>query len=221
MSTYTIAFFISDFAEKTVQIGGSRFSAFSRPDQVNNTEFALKTAVDALLRFEIAFNATYGSKKLDQVALPVFNYGGMENNFIVFYIENAMIYESGVTTVQNKEISARMIVHEVSQAELVFERFISKHDVFQLCHSFFGNQLTYNWWSVVWLSEGFCRFYEHFMTNEIYPEMKLDKLFAVNSLQKALKFDSNASTRPMTYYVETPSEILSLFGTISYDKGEF
>lgn len=53
------------------------FQAFSRPQQIQNTEFGLETGATALQLFESAFEMKYNLEKLDQVALPVFRYGGM------------------------------------------------------------------------------------------------------------------------------------------------
>lgn len=46
----------------------------------------------------------------------------------------------------------------------------------------------------------------------------LDMQFVVDAFQPALAIDSKA-TNPMTNDVGSPSEILSMFGPISYDKG--
>lgn len=48
--------------------------------------------------------------------------------------------------------------------------------------------------------------------------MRLQELFAVKELQSVFERDSLISTRPMTFYVETPSEIRSIFDSISYSK---
>ncbi|XP_070502885.1 uncharacterized protein [Chironomus tepperi] len=201
MPTYLLAFVISDFASHEVEDIESKikFRVFSRPDQVNNTIFGEETGRHALRLFESYFNAKYELNKLDQVALPQFNYGGMENYGIVFYREDALLYEKDVTTLYDKEFAAATVVHEV-------------------CHKFIGNSLTYHWWSVLWLAEGFCRFYEYHMTHNLYPHMRLDNLFAVEAMHPVLYSDSSSTTRPLTTYVETPSEIRRMFDSISYSK---
>ena len=59
------------------------------------------------------------------------------------------------------------------------------------------------------------------MTHYLYPEMRLDKLFAVKALQAAMYQDSSPFARPMKFYVETPSEIRSMLDSNSYSKGKF
>lgn len=73
------------------------FRMFSRPEQIHNTEFGLETAMRALELVESAFETKYELEKLDQVALPVFNRGGMENYGIVFYREDYLLVEPSVS----------------------------------------------------------------------------------------------------------------------------
>src|SRR5690349_24111587 len=94
MPTYLIAFVISNLAMKSeTNVNNILFRAFSRPDQIENTNFGLETGVRALEQFESGFDTKYALEKLDQVALPVFNRGGMENYGIIFYREDYFLYE--------------------------------------------------------------------------------------------------------------------------------
>lgn len=113
-----LGFVISDFGKNERIHNGRCFRVFSRPDQINNTNFAIETAIIALDHFERYFDMNYDLKKLDQVALPQFNFGGMENHGIIFYREDSLLYEEGVTTIYNKEFSAANIVHEVRASEI-------------------------------------------------------------------------------------------------------
>lgn len=94
MSTYLFAFVISDFSMNSKEnVNTILFRVFSRPQQISNTNFGLETAISALEHFESAFETKYELPKLDQVALPVFNRGGMENYGIIFYHEKYFLYE--------------------------------------------------------------------------------------------------------------------------------
>jgi aminopeptidase N len=100
LPTYLIAFVISDF-DVSSKINGNNIllQVFSRPEQIRNTEFGLETAELALELYENAFQTKYELEKLDQVALPVFNRGGMENHGLIFYREDYLLYEPGVSHV--------------------------------------------------------------------------------------------------------------------------
>lgn len=98
MPTYLVAFVISDFDMRaTTSTNNVLFRVFSRPEQILNTEFGLETGIKALELFESSFETEYELEKLDQVALPVFNRGGMENYGIVFYREDFLLFEPSVS----------------------------------------------------------------------------------------------------------------------------
>jgi aminopeptidase N len=101
MPTFLIAFVISDFDENSeTSANNVLFRIFSRPEQIQNTAFGLATAIEALEIYESAFETKYELRKLDQVALPVFNRGGMENHGIVFYREDYLLYDPLVNTLE-------------------------------------------------------------------------------------------------------------------------
>lgn len=74
-----------------------QFRALSRLEAINNTQFGLKTAEKALEHYENAFAVPSEMTKLDQVALPQFRSGGMENDAIIFYREDYFLYEPNVS----------------------------------------------------------------------------------------------------------------------------
>ncbi|KAG5670371.1 hypothetical protein PVAND_000642 [Polypedilum vanderplanki] len=198
MSTYVFALFISDFEAIEKIENGTIFRVFAREDQVNNTEFAIDTAIKALRHFEKEYDVVYGNNKLDQVSVPNLKSLGMENNFIIFNNDDIMFYEVGKTTNTYKEFTSQIVTHEV-------------------CHQFFGNQQTYEWWSYLWVAEGFCRYFEYHMTDKFYPEMRLKERFVVENVHTIFHLDS-LNSRTVTSYVESPEEIKSVFDWISYTK---
>lgn len=113
MSTYILAFVISDFAVNEQVKNDITFRVLSRPDQMKNTQFAIDTASSALQLYENNFDVLFESDKLDQVALPLFNYGAMKNNYIIFYHEDFLLYDVNANSFQRKELVAATIAHEV------------------------------------------------------------------------------------------------------------
>lgn len=112
MPTYLLGFVISDFDVYESQ-QGYIYRGFSRPSELNNTKYGVETAMSAMTVYESSFRTKYDLDKLDQVALPRFNYGGMENHGIIFYREDLFLHDEEVDTVYNKELKAATIVHEV------------------------------------------------------------------------------------------------------------
>lgn len=49
---------------------------------------------------------------------------------------------------KDKEFSLRIIAHETS-------------------HMWFGDSVTFEWWSYFWLNEAFARYYEYFMAHQV------------------------------------------------------
>lgn len=56
---------------------------------------------------------------VDQVALPDFNAGAMENWGLITYRETALLYDSEVSSNGNKERIATIIAHELAHMVLL------------------------------------------------------------------------------------------------------
>lgn len=98
LPTYLFGLVISQFAVSNTYYGEIPFAVLSRPEQAINTQFALETGTKALELYESAFETKYELQKLDQVALPGFNRGSMENHGIIFYDEDILLVEPGVVS---------------------------------------------------------------------------------------------------------------------------
>lgn len=56
------------------------------------------------------------------------------------------------------------------------------------------------------------------MTEKIYPDMRMEELFAVETSQSILYHDSSLATRPMTDTEVSPKAVAALFDGIAYSK---
>lgn len=72
MSTYLLAFVVSDFKNLT----DGRFSVWARPNALESARYALEVGSKILTFFEDYFNIKYPLPKLDMIALPDFSAGG-------------------------------------------------------------------------------------------------------------------------------------------------
>lgn len=72
MSTYLLAFVVSDFKNKTV----GNFSVWARPEALESAEYALEVGPKILSFFEDYFDIKYPLPKIDMIALPDFSAGG-------------------------------------------------------------------------------------------------------------------------------------------------
>ncbi|KAG1680036.1 Puromycin-sensitive aminopeptidase [Nymphon striatum] len=75
------------------------------------------------------------------------------------------------------------------------------------------------WWTDLWLKEGFASFMEFFCVDNILPEFDIMSSFWLSVFDTALQTDSLVSSHPIEVKVENPADINSIFDEISYDKG--
>lgn len=91
MSTYLVAFAVSKFVKKSNK--DETFNVWVRPDAIGSAEYALDNGVDILSELEFYTNIKYysspkdnmGMTKMDQISIPQFAAGAMENWGLVTY----------------------------------------------------------------------------------------------------------------------------------------
>lgn len=90
MSTYLVAFLVSEFEAGNIYTNGTKeFGIYTRPDAKNQTEYAFDFGLRVVQALGDYFGVDYYSTdpniKLDHVALPDFRAGAMENWGLVKY----------------------------------------------------------------------------------------------------------------------------------------
>ena len=88
----------------------------------------------------------------------------------------------------------------------------------ELAHMWFGNLVTIEWWTHLWLKEGFATFMEYLSIDSLYPDMKVFEFFLANDYNLALSLDAMDSSHPVEVPVKHPGEVNEIFDTISYKK---
>ena len=198
ISTYLVAFIVSKYECNE----DGMFRVCTKPQAVNQTHYALeksKELLDALNEYT-AINFTHYIPKMDQVSLEDFPPGAMENWGLVTYMESALLYQDGVTTTYMKQSITMIIAHEFA-------------------HQWFGNLVSPEWWTWIWLNEGFAEYFQYIITHKVQPEWRLDEVFVFDNIQgNAFIVDAGENSRPMNMYANTPEEISSLFDDIAYQK---
>uniref|UniRef100_A0A8C7K2Z9 Aminopeptidase n=1 Tax=Oncorhynchus kisutch TaxID=8019 RepID=A0A8C7K2Z9_ONCKI len=164
--------------------------------------YALNVTGPMLNFFERYYNASYPLSKSDQIALPDFNAGAMENWGLITYRETALLYDPAISSVGNKERVLTVVAHE-------------------LAHMWFGNLVTLRWWNDLWLNEGFASYVEYLGADYAEPTWNIKEQTILNDVHKVFAVDALASSHPLSRKeeeVNQPDEISEMFNTISYSK---
>lgn len=203
MSTYLLAWVVGELHHKTATTkSGVEVSVWATPAQRPEAlDFALEHSVKSIEFFDEYFNTPYPLAKCDQVALPDFSSGAMENWGLVTYRETALLADPTTTTVASKHYIATVISHELS-------------------HQWFGNLVTMKWWNNLWLNESFATLMEYIAVDAIHPEWNAWLDFSSHETIMALRRDAIDGIQPVQVDVYHPDEIQTLFdGAIVYAKG--
>ncbi|XP_066591367.1 aminopeptidase N-like [Prorops nasuta] len=198
MSTYLVAYVVTDY-EKISNKQGNMF-VNTKDTAKDNAKYALATGERILSELKLFTNIIYEPKKMDQISIPDFGPGAMENWGLVTYRESALLYEEGVTTTKSKQSITSIIAHEFA-------------------HQWFGNLVTPIWWEYIWLNEGFANYFQYFITDKLDATWRMMEQFVVESLQgSAFLDDAKYDIRPMNQPAESPDKISVLFDSIAYKK---
>jgi len=201
MSTYLLAFCVGefDFIEDTTKEGVT-VRCWTPVGQKEQGRFALDTAVGSLSFFGEYFDSPYPLPKMDMVAVPDFSAGAMENWGLVVYRASLMLYEEGKTPVNAKQRIGYVVGHE-------------------LAHQWFGNLVTMEWWSQLWLNEGFATWVGWRAMDHLYPEWRVWSQFLVNEQSMGLGLDALRSSHPVEVPIAAAAQVAEIFDAISYSKG--
>jgi len=198
MSSYLVALTVGDWKCAHDEVDGIKLGVCTVPGKENLTHFPLE-ATKAILHY---YNDYYGIKyplaKLDQIAVPDFQAGAMENWGAIIYRETALLIDDKTASFGSKNGVADVIAHEVA-------------------HQWFGDLVTAAWWDDIWLNEGFATWMTPHPIAAWKPEWMVSQDVVENSMN-ALATDAVKNTRPIHQEATSRNEIESLFDGIAYGK---
>ncbi|MGB8769290.1 MAG: M1 family metallopeptidase, partial [Candidatus Korobacteraceae bacterium] len=198
MSSYLVALTVGDWKCEHDEVDGVKLGVCTVPGKENLTHFPLE-AVKAILHYYDNYYAIkYPLPKLDNIAVPDFQAGAMENWGAIIYRENDLLIDDKVASVGAKQEVAEVIAHEMA-------------------HQWFGDLVTMRWWDDIWLNEGFATWMTPHPLEQWKPEWLLSQ-GVVEGTDRALAVDSVKNTRPIHQEAETRAEIEQLFDEIAYGK---
>lgn len=201
MSTYLLAFVVGeyDFIEDK-DSDGVLVRVYTPVGKGEQGRFALEVAVKTLPFYKDYFQIAYPLPKMDLIAIADFAAGAMENWGLVTYRETALLIDPDNSSSSTRQWVALVVGHEIA-------------------HQWFGNLVTMEWWTHLWLNEGFASWIEYLCVDHCFPEYDIWTQFVSSDFTKAMELDALRNSHPIEVPVGHPSEVDEIFDAISYSKG--
>lgn len=205
ISTYLTALAAGDYHrvgfDSSVASGIIEMGVLCRQSLVEHldAEEIIKITNEGFAVFEKHFDFPYPFGKYDQVFVPEYNGGAMENIGCVTF-RDEYIFRSRVTA-----------------ATLDFRRGTILHE---LSHMWFGNLVTMRWWDDLWLKESFATWASNFAISETDDDPSLPwAAFRSGSKTTAYRQDQLPSTHPVSADIVDLEALEYNFDQITYAKG--
>ena len=149
--------------------------------------------------FDNYYGIPYQFEKYDQLLVPDFLYGAMENAAAITFAEGGFLYKAEMTPAQKMRL-AEVIMHEMA-------------------HQWFGNLVTMKWWNGLWLNESFASFMATLATAEATEFKDAWQAFYQEDKQGAYTMDQKVSTHPIEVPVPSSANAFDNIDAITYSKG--
>ena len=200
LSSYLIALALGDLVSSAPQTASNvPVRTWAVPAKLGLTAFAQEAATAVLPRLESYFGLPYPFGKLDQLGIPDFEAGAMENAGCITFREVALLLDPATAPLAVQKRVAEVITHE-------------------LAHQWFGNLVTMVWWDDLWLNEAFATWMAFKIVADWRPEWRIWMDFEV-AKGSALVLDAMQSAHPIRAEIQNAEEAGESFDAITYEKG--
>jgi aminopeptidase N len=149
--------------------------------------------------FDQYFGIPYQFEKYDQLLVPDFLYGAMENAAAITFGEGSFLHKDEMTTAQKQSL-AGVIMHEMA-------------------HQWFGDLVTMKWWNGLWLNESFASFMGTLATAEATEFRSAWQSFYLGGKQAAYVQDQRVTTHAIETPVPSTANAFDNIDAITYSKG--
>ena len=172
----------------------SRLSTAAYADEA----YMLQLAADGIVFFEELFDTAFPFEKYDQIFVPEFNAGAMEN--------------AGAVTISDRH-QFRAAVSDTTRERRVVTV------LHELAHMWFGDLVTMKWWDGLWLNEAFAEWASTLATSRITEWADVWTTFQAQEKAWAYVEDQRPNTHAVATPVEYLADVESNFDGITYAKG--
>lgn len=203
MSTYLVAFAFGDMhcVEGKTKDGiiMRTWASVAQPKSWLN--YSLHEGIKIFDFFTEYFDTPFPLKKCDQIALPDFDAGAMENWGMVTYREIALVSDPDNRSISTEQYVSLVVAHELS-------------------HQWFGNLVTMKWWDDLWLNESFASMMEHLALDALHPEWHQWEEYTASDVISTSNRDIFSDVQAVRVEVDDPELIETIFDpAIVYAKG--
>ncbi len=202
LSTYLFSFAAGAFQVESANREGRTLRLYHRETDRERVTRNLPAIFDlhaaALAWLEDYTGIPYPFEKFDFVAVPAFQYGGMEHPGAILYRASRLFLDESAT--QNEFLGrASLIAHETA-------------------HMWFGDLVTMAWFDDVWMKEVFANFMAAKIVNPSFPEIRHDLRFYLAHHRSAYAVDRTEGANPIRQELENLIQAGTLYGAIIYQK---
>ena len=153
---------------------------------------------DALEWMEDYTDVPYPFAKYDVIILPGFQYGGMEHTGATLYTDGRMFLNPHPTLDERLSRSS-LIAHETA-------------------HMWFGDYVTMEWFSGVWIKEVFANYFASQIVEPRFPEIDHELNFMLDYFPTAYQEDRTEGSNAIQQPLDNLRNAGLVYGSIIYDK---
>lgn len=202
LPTYLFAFAAGKFSVETAERDGRTFRMFHRETDAakvaRNRDAIFDLHAHALAWLEQYTGIPYPWGKFDFVAVPAFQFGGMEHAGAILYNASSLLLDESATV--NQQLGrASVISHETS-------------------HMWFGDLVTMRWFDDVWMKEVFANFMASKIVNPSFPQVNHQLRFLLSNYPAAYEVDRTAGANAIRQPLANLNGAGALYGAIIYQK---
>jgi aminopeptidase N len=202
ISTYLFSFVAGKFTRLSRTLAGREMQFLHRETDQDKLRLSLdpifQIHADALKFLQDYTGIPYPFRKFDFVALPDFQYGGMEHVGAIDYKASTLFLDEGAT--QDQKIArSNLIAHETA-------------------HMWFGDLVTMQWFNDVWMKEVFANFMADKITQVAVANSNYDLKFVIDHYPAAYGVDRTTGANPLRQELDNLKDAGSLYGNIIYHK---
>ncbi|HXB96393.1 MAG TPA: M1 family aminopeptidase [Puia sp.] len=202
ISTYLFSFVAGRWSEARRVVDGRPMRFLYRETDSSKIRLSLDSIFriegQALRFMEQYTGIRYPFQKFDFVAIPDFQFGGMEHAGAIQYKASTLFLDSGATREQLISRS-NLLSHETA-------------------HMWFGDLVTMRWFNDVWMKEVFANLMADKIGSVTLPDGKYELKFLTDHYPAAYSIDRTAGTHPIRQELDNLQEAGSLYGNIIYHK---